>query len=436
MATSTTYKTPKFSVFNLEPDLISSLVHDKSLCASFMEEIAPEFFDNGDCRQVFKVIKTYYDAKHHVPTKDQVLSLVKRIELKSGVSSITIPDIITKIFDRKKFEDHEIEHIKEELSRFIKTYKVRKAIAESIDNLENEDKFPEIEEKVRNAVLWSVDDKLGTDIKDVKKRYLKINSLMDKVIPTPWAKINEVIGGGLFSKTLTIFGASSSIGKSIMLDNLALSCWDGLGLNVVIGSLELSEEIKGMRIDSTFTGIETNKLSKQEDEVFKAYEKTGERENYLIIKEFGARTISSRTLSAFIRKVTLHKGKKPDIIIIDYQDLVLPNSMKRLSLYEDGGDVSEQIRYLGYEFDCPVVSATQLARGALNLPIERVTEQFVAESSKKMNTSDNLIIIGGTLEQRQNGQLYAKTLKARMGKKDVIVPLKVDYGILKIEEDI
>lgn len=73
---------------------------------------------------------------------------------------------------------------------------------------------------------------------------------------------------------------------------------------------------------------------------------------------------------------------------------------------------------------------------AINLPIEKVNESFIAESSKKMNTADNLIVIGGTQEQRQNGQLYAKSLKARLGQKDAIVPLAVDYRILRIVEDV
>lgn len=394
--TATTFNTPKFKIFNLENDLISSIVHDKQLCATFIEELQPEFFDNGDCRSVFKVIKTYYDNRNHVPTKEQVTSLVKRLELKSGVSSISINDVVTKVYDRPKFEEHEILHIKDELTRFIKTYKVRKAIAESIDNLENEDKFPEIEERVRSAVLWSVDDKLGTDIREVKKRYLKINNLMDHVTPTPWSKINQVIGGGLFAKTLTLFCASSSIGKSVMLDNLALWCWQELGLNVFIGSLELSEEIKGMRIDASFAEIETNKLSSNEDQVIKAYEKLGEKDNYLMIKEFGARSVSSRMISGFIRKIALHKGKKPDIIILDYQDLIMPNSMKRMSLYEDGGDVSEQIRYLGYEFECPVVSASQLGRCLF-------IESIVIEK-KKGNTQIQYLSVGDEILGKEGYQ--------------------------------
>ena len=67
--TASNFQTPKFTVYNLEPDLISSLVHDKQLCATFIEEIEPEFFDNSDCRTLFKVIKTYFNLRHHVPSK-------------------------------------------------------------------------------------------------------------------------------------------------------------------------------------------------------------------------------------------------------------------------------------------------------------------------------------------------------------------------------
>lgn len=426
---------PKFNIFNLEADLISSLVQDKQLCATFMEEIEPEFFESADCKNLFRVVKTYHSSRHAIPTKDQTLSLVKKMELKSGVSSITMAETISKVYDRGEMLQHEIDHIKEELTRFIKMYKVRKAMAESISLIDDDNKFPEIEEKIRTAVLWTVDDRLGTDIRDVEKRYLKIEELNESFVLTPFPHLNQTIGGGMFRKTLTIVAASSSIGKSIILDNCAIDAWRVQGLDVVLITLELSEEIKGMRIDTALTGITMNELEKNKKEVFGYYERMGEKDNYLIIKEFAAKSISSRHISSFVRKVALHKGRAPAVIIIDYMDLLLPNSMKRASLYEDGGDVSEQIRGLGYEFNCPVLSASQLSRQATNLDIDKISEVYMSESHKKMNTADNLFVLGGTLQQRQNGQLYLKTLKARMGRKDQIIPMTVDYPMLRISED-
>ena len=127
----------------------------------------------------------------------------------------------------------------------------------------------------------------------------------------------------------------------------------------------------------------------------------------------------------------MYTGFQPDFIIIDYADLILPNSMKRTGLYQDGGEVFEQLRGLAYEYKVPVLTATQLGRTAIELPPDEVNESHISESQKKMNTCDNIIGIIATSTMRAMGQATFKTLKARNGIKDMILPKTISYSNFK-----
>jgi KaiC/GvpD/RAD55 family RecA-like ATPase len=72
--------------------------------------------------------------------------------------------------------------------------------------------------------------------------------------------------GGFNRGELNIFAGGSGAGKSLFLANLGVN-YALAGLNVIYLTLELSEELVSMRIDSMVTGISTREVFKQIDEV-------------------------------------------------------------------------------------------------------------------------------------------------------------------------
>jgi hypothetical protein len=87
-------------------------------------------------------------------------------------------------------------------------------------------------------------------------------------------------------------------------------------------------------------------------------------EGNLIVKEFPPKSVTVRHLDSYITKLK-HKGFVPDIVVIDYVNLIHPIA-KNLNSYESVKEICEHLRGLAFKYDIPIVSATQLNRGSFN----------------------------------------------------------------------
>jgi len=94
-----------------------------------------------------------------------------------------------------------------------------------------------------------------------------------------------------------------------------------LGYNVLHYTLELSESYVGKRYDATFSGIPIDRLELDRGTLEKTI---SDLPGNLIIKEYPMKKASVSTIEAHIQKCT-DLGVKPDLIIIDYLDLLKSN---------------------------------------------------------------------------------------------------------------
>ena len=101
--------------------------------------------------------------------------------------------------------------------------------------------------------------------------------------------------------------------------------------------MELSEKYVGDRYDCVFTHTPTNEIKDNMDKIKKQVQKlTGK----LLIKYFPPKSITTKTIETHIEKM-IASGNKPDLIIIDYADLVLPFSKSKDSTYAEQGEHSK-----------------------------------------------------------------------------------------------
>ena len=414
-----------------EEDIVKALVQNREKIATFIDELKSDYFNSNDLKIIFKVIKTYFIKYKNPPKKNILLSLLNTLSNTKTPPTTNTFKMVETIYETYEFTEDELAYIHDQIVIFIKTRMYRDVMVEGINKIDDPESFEEINDKLRKAVLWRMEENFGTDIMKVNERYAKQKELLKDYIPLPWMDLNKVIGGGLFPKTLSTFAAASSVGKSIALDQTAFYVWSQLKKNVVLISLELSEEIKGLRIDTQFTGLKIEELIKNEDKVVDAYKSLNVDDKKLIIKEYPASSMNTIKISHFISRLEIYTGFQPDFIIVDYADLLLPNSLKRNNLYQDGVEVFEQLRGLAYEYKVPVLTATQFGRAAIELGPDDVNESHISESQKKMNTCDNIIGIIATSTMRAMGQAVFKTLKARNGIKDMILPKTISYSNFK-----
>ncbi len=77
---------------------------------------------------------------------------------------------------------------------------------------------------------------------------------------------------------------------------------------------------------------------------------------------------------------------------------------------------------------------SQLQRSAMNLTIDELSEGNMGDSWRKIAISDSVVLAHNTPEERSMGKINFKTVKARNGIKDSIVPLRIVYPEMRVDE--
>ena len=420
----------------VEADLLPAMIFNRRMWVELKNHIQPEYWRKEDRATIFKIFKVFFDKYHSFPTEMQCLDIATRKNYPDTTIE-EINNVYRRIEDGISGDEHS--YLYDETKLFIKNNKIKVALLDSVDKLEAGD-FMGIEGVMKDAVNWDPDVSLGIDITDVENRFELLQELSKNVIPSPWKVLNQTLAGGFYGKELTIFAASSSVGKSIALDNIAFHAWEK-GYNVVMITLELSEVRKAQRIDAAALRIPVGQVINVKDDVIKFYEnkKSGGK---LFIKDFPTGKASLKHVMNYLYQLELYKGLKMkgngkeglNILLIDALDNVAPEGKRSGDAYTDQGTVADNMRATAQELDIPVITATQLNRSNLEVGIDQLTEGHLADSWKKMGTADTLIGMANTIEERAAGRINFKTLKNRNGQKDVIFPLNIIYEQLRIAD--
>jgi replicative DNA helicase len=252
---------------------------------------------------------------------------------------------------------------------------------------------------------------MGTDyFEDPRAR---LNKLKDGngQISTGWPSIDKKLYGGFNRGELNIFCAGSGGGKSLFLANLGCN-WALQGLNVLYLTFELAEGLVSMRLDSMMTGISTREVFKSIDEVELKVKMLGKKAGNLQVKYMPSGK-NCNDIRAYLKEYQVKKGCKPDVILIDYLDLMMPLSVKvsPSDLFVKDKYVSEEIRNLAMETQCITVTASQLNRSAVE-EIE-FDHSHISGGLSKIMTADNVIGIFTSRAMKERGRYQIQFMKTR-----------------------
>ncbi len=386
-------------IAELEKTMLAAFLQDRNLWASFYEHLKPNYFNTKEVGILFSFFLVYFKKYKALPTKAQTENFVETKNLKDK----HIENLIQYIYDKKdKIEKHVIKSLDDEIAKFIRETKIEYAILHGVELLQ-QGKFNDIEAEIREAVAWNHKIDLGVHIAEVEKRYKQIDELYQNVITTPWPRLDTILGGGIFQKTLTTFAAASSVGKSIALDQLAFHIWDKLKKNVVMITLEVSETRKSMRMDAYGTQIPISEIRAQKEKVFKFYEQRNDYKNKLFIKEFPTSSINVTNIEQYLYHLELFAGIYPEdigAIIIDYGDIMLPKQRRIGKTYDDQGNTFENMRSMSQEYGPPVISACL----DLETKVEEQTKGIITinevKIGDKLKTHDGYNIVLATTEPK------------------------------------
>ena len=401
--------------------IISALLSDRIFFKTVYDIIKPEYFDSEANEWILRTLSSHFDNYEKLPTLD--VFKVELDKVNRDILKVSVVDNLKQIWNSLDSED--LDYVKSETIEFCKNQEVKNAILESVTLLQD-GKIEQIKTKIDSAMKAGQDTNVGHDYKeDIVERY---ESTVRDVVPTGWDVIDELVDGGFGKGELIIFAAPPGIGKSWALVNIGMAAVKA-GKTVVHYTLELNEGYVGQRYDAVLTGIPVPNLKYNMDEVTKQVKNL---KGELIVKYWPTKTASINSVRASLDKLKL-QGREPDIIIIDYADLIKGNS--RRERHEELEEIMESLRGLGGEYECPIFTASQINRSGADDDI--ITGTKIAGSFSKLMTADFVVSLSRKIEDKLAGTGRWHVIKNRFGPDGMTLPSKANMstGVIQIYND-
>jgi archaellum biogenesis ATPase FlaH len=373
-----------------------------------------ENFDRS-LRSAAKFIKEHADKHKTLPDRRQV----------SAVTNISLEEI-------PELNDGHLDWFMEEFEGFTRRQELERAILKSADLLEKGN-FDPVEKLIKDAVQISLTKDLGTDYFDDPRARLMALKNNNGQNSTGWPALDRLLYGGFNRGELQIFAGGSGSGKSLFMQNLAVN-WAQAGLNGCYLTLELSEGLCSMRIDSMMTNTSSKEIFKDIDTVEMKVKMMQKKSGGLQIKYMPAQS-TVNDIRAYLKELQVKTGKKVDFLCVDYLDLIMPVSAKVSpnDLFVKDKYVSEELRNLAKELNVLFVTASQLNRAAVE-EIE-FDHSHISGGISKINTADNVFGIFTSRAMRERGRYQIQLMKTRsssgVGMK---VDLEFDLESLRIRD--
>ena len=404
---------------SFQSKVVSALITDNKFLDTISEITTPKFFENDANKWIVSEILEYHEVYRKPPTLDVFKSQLSKVD--NEVLKKTVVEQLRYVFTQVGNVD--LDYIKNEFTNFCINQNLKGVILQSVDLLKA-GSYDRIKDLVDRAMKVGQENNLGMDyIEDYDER---VQDLKRTTVPTKWQPINDLMDGGLGPGELGVVVAPSGVGKTWILTAIGAEAVRQ-GLSVVHYTMELSEHYVGARYDTVFTGTPSAELKDKKDEV-KA--KITNLKGKLLIKYFPPKGVTVKKLQQHIEKmVTL--DNKPDVIIVDYADLLLSHSNKSDSTYAEQGGVYIDLRGMSGELEIPVWTASQTNRSAIDSEV--IEADKIADSYAKVMNADFIMSVSRKSKDKLNDTARAHIMKNRFGPDGITFPCKMNTNTGYIE---
>jgi len=408
---------------SFQENMCKLMLYDRSYCDQMQEVLDVKYLELKYL-QVFTDKLFNYKKEYGIHPTNDTLNSVLNTELtdENEVIKKQVMDYFVKVQAFPEIQD--TEYIISKSVDFCRKQVLKKAMMKSVPLL-NKCSFEEIEKLISDALRLGISNDHGYDyIKDFEARFIE---RARNPVTTGWAKIDKITKGGLGQGELVVVVAPTGAGKSHVLVHLGAQALKQ-GKNVVHFTLELADTSVAQRYDACLTGIPLDELISQKDEV---YDTIKDIDGQLIVKEFPTKSASVVTLKNHLEKIR-QTEMEIDMIVVDYGDLlkssvVRKNSEKRHELES----IYEELRGLGQEFGCPIVTASQTNRKGLNEEV--ITMESISEAFNKCFVADFIISLSRTIKDRNANIARIFVAKNRNGPDGIVFSAFMDTSSVSIK---
>jgi replicative DNA helicase len=402
--------------------LIKVIVEDKQgeFSTQIIDILKPDYFDGLHMKTLIRHIIDFVTKYNIIPEYQTLRDIINEKEAE-GILKDNLLEYITSIEEQRITDKLNVKDI---ALNFCRKQSLKKGLIDAVDNWEKGD-YENIAQIISEALKVGEPKSSGHNyLKDVEKRLIKKFRL-----PVPAMKgLDSKIGGGLAGGELGVILSPTGGGKSMMLVKFTCEALYA-GKTVVYYSFELQESVIGNRIDSCLTGIPLKDVLEFPDKIREVALEIRDKGANLIIKEFPTGSASVNSLKSHL-KVLEREGIIPDLIVIDYADIMKATSSfteKRFALTS----IYEGLRGMAMEMNIPVWTACQAGRTAINK--DAFSLDSISESLGKAQTADVILGIARPDEDKKIKKANMMILKNRNGEDGYSLRLHFDTSKIDIQ---
>jgi len=404
----------------MQEKILQAMLVDARWAEQMLEVFKVEYFDLQYLKFLAEKYVNYAQKYKVFPSMQMLISIIKD-DLKSSSDTALkeqVVDYLQRMRATPSVED--LPYIKDRSLDFCRKQALKGAFEQAIDLMSNE-KYESVVEVIKKAVIVGTTPSLGHEFfLDYDARFTTVqrNAIMTGVDELD-ARL--ILNGGLGSGELGIIIGSTGAGKSHFLTMLGANALR-LGKNVVHYTLELSEPQTAIRYDSNLCEIDSTDIIDNKHEVLKKYTQMAPNLGRLIVKQYPMNFATVYTLRSHLERCIL-RGMKPDMVIIDYAD-VMRSTRQYDSPRHELKLVYEELRSLAVELAMPVWSASQSNKDGAQSEVIDVTN--MSEAYGKAFVADVILSISRRAFEKASGTARIFIAKNRAGKDGLVYPCKID----------
>jgi len=407
---------------SFQTKVIGALLTDRNFLITISEALTEEYFENNSHQWIIKEILKYFHKYHTVPSMDALKVEIQKVE--NEVLKIAIKEQLGQAY--RESDQTDSQYIKDEFLGFCKNQQMKKAIMTSAELLASND-FESIRQLILNALKVGGIKSIGHEYeKDIETRYREDNR---NPIPFPWDIFNKNTQDGYGKGELVILFGNPGGGKSWAAIAMAAHAAK-LGYNVLYYTLELSETYLARRIDANLLKIPVDQVKSHRDKIEKFAENLAGK---IIVKEFPSGKTTLDQIEQHIEQLKTQHEFIPNVIFIDYIDLLKNTSRDRL---EGTEDIYTSVRGLARELELPIVTPSQANRTGAKSEI--IEGDNIAGSYSKLMIGDIVVSLARNRKDKLEGTGRWHFMKNRLGPDGMTFGSKIDTstGDIQIFEDL
>lgn len=323
----------------------------------------------------------------------------------------------------------------DQMIKFIRRQELKMALAKSIDVLKSDGSYESVLKMIDGAVSIGCGAEEGYSFEDIigiQDEYKKFYD-SDKLIRTGIHTYDKCLDGGMAPGELHVVMSPPKAGKTTLGVNFGVYPL-ALGKTVFHVTLEIAALPLLRKYAARITGMSYRDMLNVDKEVYE--EKINRFKKYqpnLFVNYWPMGSTNTMNIRSWISRIRSKKNVTPGLIIIDWDDCLIPSGGSSDNMYMDSGSIYTDFKLLAEYFNCPVVTFAQPTREAWDKPNrgEVINCYEISQSAKKVHYCDSISSMNFPYGKSE-GFFYVDLV--RRGESSVKFPIKRDFDRALIQE--